>query len=231
MAQLIKTNQNNFHASIIHAVSVLTFGGIGAFPTDTVYGIGVDAFNPKAVEKIYAAKGRPKDKPLPVLVASFSDVLKISANLPPVFEKLATAFWPGALTIVVRANSALPAEVTAGRNTVGIRMPNNPIALKLIESFGNPLATTSANLSGEREAVTAEEVQASLGDKIELILDGGATTKKIVSTVLDLSVTPPVILRRGQISAGQIADVLCTYPSVISRQSQGDNRRPRGLLL
>lgn len=218
MAQLVTINQNNFHESIIHAVSILTLGGIAAFPTDTVYGVGVDAFNPKAVEKIYAVKGRPKDKPLPVLVASFSDVLKIAANLPPIFEKLATAFWPGALTIVVKANSVLPAEITAGRNTVGVRMPDNPIALNLIENFGNPLATTSANLSGKREAITAEEVQTSLGDKIDLILDGGTTTKKIVSTVLDLSVTPPVIRRRGQISAGQIADVLGTYPSVISHQ-------------
>jgi L-threonylcarbamoyladenylate synthase len=208
MAQLITINQNNFHESISRAVSVLDLGGIVAFPTDTVYGVGVDAFNPKAVEKIYAAKGRPKDKPLPVLVASFNDVLKISTNLPPVFGKLTTAFWPGALTIVVEANSALPMEITAGRNTVGVRMPDNPIALKLIENFSNPLATTSANISGEREAVTAEEVQLSLGDKIELILDGGTTTKKIVSTVLDLSVMPPVIRRRGQISAGQIADVL-----------------------
>ncbi|MBM3236582.1 threonylcarbamoyl-AMP synthase [Candidatus Poribacteria bacterium] len=229
MAQLITINQNNFHESISRAVSVLDLGGIVAFPTDTVYGVGVDAFNPKAVEKIYAAKGRQKNKPLPVLVASFNDVLKISANLPPVFEKLATAFWPGALTIVVEANSALPAEITAGRNTVGVRMPDNPIALKLIENFGNPLATTSANISGEREAVTAEEVQVSLGDKIEMILDGGATIPSfsplsqrekggIVSTVLDLSVTPPVIRRRGQIAAGQIADVLCVNPSVTSYQ-------------
>ena len=213
MAQLITINQNNFYKSIKHAVSVLNLGGIIAFPTDTVYGVGVDAFNPKAIENIYAAKGRPKDKPLPVLVASFSDVLKISANLPPVFEKLSTAFWPGALTIVVKANNALPAEITAGGNTIGIRMPDNPIALKLIENFGNPLATTSANLSGEREAVTAEEVQASLGDKIELILDGGATRERwekrgIVSTVLDLSVTPPVIHRHGQISVERIVEIV-----------------------
>jgi len=220
MTQLITINQNNFYKSIGHAVSVLNLGGIVAFPTDTVYGVGVDAFNPKAVENIYAAKGRPKDKPLPVLVASFSDVLKISANLPPVFEKLVTAFWPGALTVVVKANSALPAEITAGGNTVGVRMPDNAIALKLIENVGNPLATTSANLSGEREAVSAEEVQASLGDKIELILDGGPTTKKIVSTVLDLSVTPPVIRRCGQISVKQVAEVLCKHPSSIKKAGE-----------
>jgi L-threonylcarbamoyladenylate synthase len=208
MAKLITINQKNFYESIIDAVSVLTSGGIVAFPTDTVYGVGVDAFNPKAIEKIYIAKKRPRDKPLPVLVASFKDVLTISENLPPIFEKLVKTFWPGALTIIVRANSVLPVEITAGKNSVGVRMPDNPIALKLIEAFGKPLATTSANLSGEREAVTAEEVQANLGDKIELILDGGITPKKSASTVLDLSVTPPVIRRRGQISAEQIADVL-----------------------
>lgn len=207
MAQLITINQNNLHESIIHGVSVLTAGGIVAFPTDTVYGVGADAFNPSAVEKIYAAKKRPKDKPLAVLVASFRDVLKLATNLPAAFERVATAFWPGALTIVVKADSDLPVEITAGGNTVGVRMPDNPIALKLIAAFGKPLATTSANLSGEREAITAEEVQASLGDKIDLILDGGATKKKVVSTVLDLSVKPPVILRHGQISPEQIADV------------------------
>jgi L-threonylcarbamoyladenylate synthase len=222
MAQLITIKQNNFHNSIIYGVSILTTGGIVAFPTDTVYGVGVDAFNPKAVDKIYAAKGRPRDKPLPILVASFRDVLKLATNLPSAFEELVTAFWPGALTIVVQANSALPVAITAGGNTVGVRMPDNPIALKLIEAFGRPLATTSANLSGEREAITAEEVQMSLGDKVELILDGGVAKKKIVSTVLDLSVTPPVILRRGQISASQIAAVC---GEVIPRDSQSDDTK------
>ena len=206
---MITINKKNFHASIMHAMSILSSGGIVGFPTDTVYGVGVDAFNSKAIEKIYAAKKRPKDKPLPILVASLKDVLTIAENLPPVFEKLTKAFWPGALTMVIKSNSLLPVEVTAGKNTVGVRMPDNPIALALIEKFGKPLATTSANISGEREAISAEEVQASLENKIELILDGGTTTKKIASTVLDLSVTPPVILRLGQISAKQIADVLC----------------------
>jgi L-threonylcarbamoyladenylate synthase len=149
-------------------------------------------------------------------------VLKLATNLPSAFEELVTAFWPGALTIVVQANSALPVAITAGGNTVGVRMPDNPIALKLIEAFGRPLATTSANLSGEREAITAEEVQMSLGDKVELILDGGVAKKKIVSTVLDLSVTPPVILRRGQISASQIAAVC---GEVIPRDSQSDDTK------
>ncbi len=223
MAQFITITPHNFKKSIQHAVSTLHQGGIIAFPTDTVYGIGVDAFNPKAIEKIYEVKERPTDKPLPVLVASIDDVLKISTDLPSNFEKLVAAFWPGALTLVVKANNTLPVGVTSGRNrktkplvsqdiigtkTVGIRMPDNPIALELIKSFGNPLATTSANRSGEAETVTAEEVRENLDEGISLILDGGPTAARVVSTVVDISVTPPVILRQGQITAAQIIAVI-----------------------
>ena len=208
MAQLIKINPNNFHKIISHAVSILKEGGVVAFPTDTVYGIGANAFNRDAVEKIYIAKRRPKDKPLPVLVASKADVMKISACLHPCFEKLTAKFWPGALTLVVKANDSLPVEVTAGRKSVGVRMPDNRIALSLIEKFGSPLATTSANFSGEREALSAEEVQNSIGDEIDLILDGGPTTIGIVSTVLDISTTPFVIHRKGKITVEQLSELL-----------------------
>ena len=223
MAQFITITPHNFKKSIQHAVSILHQGDIVAFPTDTVYGIGVDAFNPKAIEKIYEVKERPTDKPLPVLVASIDDVLKISTDLPSNFEKLVAVFWPGALTLVVKANNTLPVGVTSGRNrktkplvsqdiigtkAVGIRMPDNPIALELIKSFGNPLATTSANRSGEVETVTAEEVRAELNEGISLILDDGPTATRVVSTVVDISVTPFVILRQGQITAAQIAAVI-----------------------
>jgi len=199
MSRIIPINKNNISKAIDSAAAVLKQGGIVAFPTDTVYGIGADTFNPKAVDNIYTAKRRPKDKPLPALVSSIDDVRKVSAFLPPIFYELTAKFWPGALTLIVKAKDILPPEVTAGGKTIAVRMPDNQIALELIRRFGIPLATTSANLSGMREAVTAEEVQASLGDKVDVILDGGVTATKIASTVLDISVTPPVIRRRGQI--------------------------------
>ena len=223
MAKFITITPHNFKKSIQRAVSILHQGDIVAFPTDTVYGVGVDAFNPKAIEKIYEVKERPADKPLPVLVASIDDVLKISTDLPSNFEELVAAFWPGALTLVVKANNILPVGVTSerdrkikssvshdiiGSKTVGIRMPDNPIALELIKHFGNPLATTSANRSGEAETVTAEEVRENLDEGISLILDGGPTATRVVSTVVNISIAPPVILRQGQITAAQIAAVI-----------------------
>lgn len=199
MSQIISISEKNIFKAIDRAVAILREGGIVAFPTDTVYGVGADTLNPKAVEKIYLAKRRPRDKPLPVLVSSIDDVRKVAAELPPIFAELTARFWPGALTLIVKAKDILPPEVTAGRKTIAVRMPDNRIALELIGRFGYPLATTSANLSGMPESVSAQEVQASLGDKVDLILDGGITAKKVASTVLDISIAPPIILRQGQI--------------------------------
>jgi len=199
MSQIISINKNSISTAIDQAVAILKQGGVVAFPTDTVYGVGADTFNPKAVKKIYIAKRRPRDKALPVLVSSIDDVRKVSDELPPIFDELTAKFWPGALTLIVKAKDILPTEVTAGGKTIAVRMPDNQIALELIKRFGYPLATTSANLSGMRESISAEEVQASLGDKIDLILNGGITSTKVASTVLDISVTPPVIRRQGEI--------------------------------
>ena len=199
MSRIISISKNNIFKAIDQAVAILRQGGIVAFPTDTVYGVGADTFNPEAVEKIYIAKLRPRNKPLPVLVSSIDDVRKISEELPHIFDELTAKFWPGALTLIVKAKDILPPEVTAGGKTIAVRMPDNRIALELIRRFGYALATTSANLSGMRETVSAEEVQASLGDRVDVIIDGGVTATKIASTVLDISVTPPVIRRQGQI--------------------------------
>ncbi len=199
MSHIISINKNNISKAIDSAVAILKQGGIVAFPTDTVYGVGADIFNPKAIENIYIAKRRPRDKPLPALVSSIDDVRKVSAFIPPIFYELTAEFWPGALTLIVKAKDILPPEVTSGGKTIAVRMPDNQIALELIRRFGYALATTSANLSGMQETVSAEEVQASLGDRVDVILDGGVTATKIASTVLDISVAPPVIRRQGQI--------------------------------
>ena len=189
------------------AIATLRDGGVVAFPTDTVYGVGVDPFQPDAVRKLYQIKGRPIDKPIPILVGSVSDVERVAQNLPPTFSRLAEQFWPGELTLIVEAKS-LPPEVTAGGDTVGVRMPDHPLALALLQRFGGAIATTSANKSDEPPATSADEVRSELGDLVSIILDGGQRTTKIASTVLDLSVSPPQIRRDGGISMDQLAPFL-----------------------
>ena len=174
-----------------------------AFPTDTVYGVGADPFQPEAVRKLYQIKGRPIDKPIPILVGSVDDVQRVAQNLPTIFGQLAEHFWPGELTLIVEAK-ALPAEVTAGGHTVGVRMPDHPLALALLQRYGGAIATTSANKSDEPPATSAAEVRAELGELVGVILDGGQTATRVASTVLDLSVLPPVILRHGGISLDQL---------------------------
>ena len=189
---------------INQAIATLNDGGVVAFPSDTVYGVGVDPFQPEAVRKLYKIKGRPIDKPIPILVGSTDDVERVAQNLPPTFSQLAERFWPGGLTLIVEAKS-LPPEVTAGGDTVGIRMPDHPLALALLQRFGGAIATTSANKSDEPPATSAEEVQSELGALVDIILDGGQTATRIASTVLDLSVFPPQIRRQGGISMDQLS--------------------------
>ncbi len=189
---------------INQAITILKDGGVVAFPTDTVYGVGVDPFQPEAVRKLYQIKGRPIDKPIPILVGSVGDVERVAQNLQPTFSQLAEQFWPGGLTLIVEAKS-LPSEVTAGGNTVGVRMPDHPLALALLQRFGGAIATTSANRSDEPPATSAEEVQSELGGLVNIILDGGPTATRIASTVLDLAVSPPQIRRQGGISMDQLA--------------------------
>ena len=189
--------------SISRATKTLRSGGVVAFPTDTVYGVGADPFQPEAVRKLYQIKGRPIDKPIPILVGSVDDVQRVAQNLPTIFGQLTEHFWPGELTLIVEAK-ALPSEVTAGGHTVGVRMPDHPLALALLQRYGGAIATTSANKSDEPPATSAAEVRAELGELVGVILDGGQTATRVASTVLDLSVLPPVILRHGGISLDQL---------------------------
>ena len=200
---------NPFDESLINeAIGTLKGGGVVAFPTDTVYGVGVDPFRPEAVRKLYHIKGRPIDKPIPILVGSRGDVERVAQNLPPMFAQLAEQFWPGGLTLIVAAKG-LPTEITAGGDTVGVRMPDHPMALALLQRFGGAIATTSANRSDEPPATSAEEVRSELGELVDIILDGGQTATSVASTVLDLSVSPPQIRRHGGISMDQLASFIC----------------------
>jgi L-threonylcarbamoyladenylate synthase len=186
------------------AARILAEGGLVAFPTDTVYGVGAHAFQPDAVERIYTAKFRPRDKAIPILLAQADDLALVAEGITETAWLLAERFWPGGLTLVLPKRANVPDVVSAGGPTVAVRVPDHPVPLALIAALGAPLAATSANLSGHPSPVTAQEVEAKLGGRIELILDGGRCPGGVPSTVLDLTTDPPAILRAGAIGVKEI---------------------------
>jgi L-threonylcarbamoyladenylate synthase len=187
------------------ALEILQLGGLVAFPTDTVYGVGALAFDGAAVEKIYVAKGRLVEKAIPVLIGDAVDLVKVSAEVPEIAQKLAARFWPGPLTLLVPKHPELPEAVSATA-TVGVRIPDHPVARALLRQAG-PMAVTSANLSGQPSPSSAQEVFAQLGGRIALILDGGKTTGGVPSTVVDCNGLEPQVLRAGPISISEILAV------------------------
>jgi L-threonylcarbamoyladenylate synthase len=188
------------------ALAVLKGGGLVAFPTDTVYGLGALAFDAAAVGRIYEAKNRPVEKAIPVLIAEIDDLSKVTLNVPQCAVKLASRFWPGPLTLVVGKHPDLPEAVSAGR-TVGVRVPDHMVARQLLRAVG-PLAVTSANLSGQPSPCTAQDVFAQLGGRIMLIIDGGRTPGGVPSTMVDCVSETPRILRAGPILEYEIGAVL-----------------------
>lgn len=194
--------------ALAQAAAVLRAGGLVAFPTDTVYGVGAHALLPDAVARLYTAKVRPEGKAIPLLLADAADIERVSRDLPPLASRLIAAFWPGALTLVVPRSAWLPDIVTAGGPTVAVRLPDHPAPRALARALGAPLAATSANLSGQAEATTAAEVLAQLDGRIELLLDGGVCAGGVASTVLDLTVHPPAILRAGALDLAQLQRLL-----------------------
>jgi L-threonylcarbamoyladenylate synthase len=190
------------------AAGILRTGGLVAFPTETVYGLGANALDRTAVLRIYEAKGRPSTSPLIVHVAGFEMVADIVAEWPESAARLAERFWPGPLTLVVKRNAKVPSEVSAGLDTVGVRMPAHPVARELIRRSGVPVAAPSANRFTQISPTTAEHVRVGLGDRIDMILDGGATEVGIESTVLSLTTEAPVLLRPGMITAAEIEAVI-----------------------
>lgn len=193
---------------IERAVETLQAGGLAVIPTDTVYGIAAALDQPQAIERIYEIKGRDRLKAIPVLVSDPANVASLSGTLSQAAERLARHFWPGALTIVVEASDRVPPEALSGGTTVGLRMPDNEIALEVIRRCGGALAVTSANPSGKREARTAGEAHASLGDLIDVVLDGGTTGGGVPSTVVDATAQPLRILRQGAITRDDLEAVL-----------------------
>jgi L-threonylcarbamoyladenylate synthase len=196
--------------AILQAAKVLQRGGLVAFPTETVYGVGADALNAEAVQKIFVAKGRPLDNPIIVHVAGVEDLELIVDRVTPEQTALMDRFWPGPLTMIFRQSERLPSAVTAGRNTVAVRMPRNAVALALIRASERPIAAPSANLSGRPSPTSAEHVLQDLKGRIDLILDGGPVEVGLESTVLDTSRRPPVILRPGAVTREELEVMLGT---------------------
>ncbi len=193
---------------IREAASVIQRGGLVVFPTETVYGIGADAFNEEAVRSVYAAKGRPSDNPMIVHIARASDTALLSGGLSPEIVKLADAFWPGPLTMVLGKREGVPNQVTGGLPTVGVRLPDHPVAIELIRLAGTPIAAPSANLSGSPSPTKPEHVIADFDGKVDVILAGADCRVGIESTVVDMTVSPPEILRPGFITQDDIAEQL-----------------------
>ncbi|MBN1136053.1 MAG: threonylcarbamoyl-AMP synthase [Anaerolineae bacterium] len=195
------------------AVDALRQGEVIAFPTDTVYGVGAHAFLPQAVARLYAVKERPAGMAIPLLLPGAEAMALVCVEIPAVAWEVAGRFWPGALSLVLRRAPAVPDAVTAGGPTVAVRVPDHPLVRELCRRLGAPLAATSANRHGWPPPVTASEVQAALAGRIPLILDGGPCPGGVASTVLDLTVSPPVILRPGPVTAEQLAVVTGLYQS------------------
>ncbi len=200
------------HDDIARAAAILRDGGLVAFPTETVYGLGADARNPEAIRRLFAAKGRPADHPVIVHLARTEKMSEWAAEVPPMAAELAAAFWPGPLTLIVARAPHVLDLVTGGQDSVGIRVPSHPIAHELLAAFGDGVAAPSANRFGRISATTAAHVRAEMGDAVGCILDGGPTTVGVESTIVDCTGERPVLLRPGGITPAQIAAVLGSLP-------------------
>lgn len=196
--------------SINHAAELLRQGRLVAFPTETVYGLGADASNPEAIAKIFAAKGRPADHPLIVHIAGAEQIHAWAETVPEAALRLAEAFWPGPLTIILNKKAEVSSALTGGQNTVALRVPANPVALQLLQAFGGGIAAPSANRFGHISPTQASHVAEELDDSVACILDGGPCSVGVESTIIDLSDDYPTILRPGRITRSQLKAVLQT---------------------
>ena len=205
---------------ISKCAQVILEGGLVAFPTETVYGIGANGLDPSAVAKIFEAKGRPQDNPLILHVSSPESVEPLVGEIPPEAKRLMDTFWPGPLTLILPKSDAVPSIITAGLPTVAVRMPDHPVAQMLIQACGVPLAAPSANLSGKPSATSAEDVLADLNGKVDILLDAGPTEIGIESTVIDLSGDVPYVVRPGGVSLEDIQKVLEEFGKKVSYEER-----------
>lgn len=211
MAEVVPVdfNQPDTSSMAIEGIqSVLNNGGVIAFATDTFYGLGADPFNPEAISKIFKIKQRPSDKPLLVLIHSRDQLTGLAQGVSDQARLLMDHFWPGPLTLIFKAVSGLPDALTGGTGTVGIRLPGHLFTRRFLEALERPLTAPSANISGAEELSTAQQVENSLGDKLDLIIDGGPAPGGKVSTILDTTTNPPTLIREGALSRRDLESAL-----------------------
>ncbi len=192
---------------IQQAIETLRRGGIVAYPTDTVYGLGASALDDGAVAKVYEAKGRPRHLALPLLLSSVSQIAVVATDVPEIAWRLAERFLPGGLTLILHKAPTVSSIITGGSDRIALRVPNHPVPIAIIEGLGAPVTGTSANLSGCRSSVTPQEVHRQLGDRVDLIIDGGRCPGGIDSTVVDLTEEAPKMLRQGAVRREEIEHV------------------------
>jgi len=209
MVRVLKVDSAHPEKEIIEEATKLIEGGkLIVFPTETVYGLGADALNEEAVRRIFKVKGRSFHEPLSILIGRKEDLRQYVQEIPKSAQVLVERFWPGPLTLILRASLLIPDIIKGENNTIGIRMPNCRVTLEIVKTSGVPLACPSANLSGRPSPTKAEEVIKDLGEKIDLILDGGETKIGVESTVLDLTTSPPSILREKALKREKIEEVI-----------------------
>jgi len=209
MPQVIEINPAKPQDALIRrAVVVLQAGGVVAFPTETFYGLAVDAMNDEAIGRIFRIKGRTFTNPIALIAGDESGIGALVAEIPVAARRLMRAFWPGPLTLLFSASPRISPRLTAGTGKIGIRISSHPIAAGLAMLLGKPITATSANLSGAPECSAAAEVLTSLGDRVDLVIDGGATPGGKGSTLLDITADPPVCLREGAITRVNIQEAL-----------------------
>ena len=194
--------------AVAKALEMLQRGGVVAFPTDTLYGLGADAFDVKAVSRLYSIKGRPGHMGMPLLLSTAADVERVALDVPDLARTLMESFWPGPLTLILKRSSEVPLDVTGGRDSVAVRMPDHPVPLALVSGLGRPITGTSANPTGGPDPTTAEDVRRMLGDLVDYVVDGGPAIQGRASTIVDLTDTRPRLVREGALAFESLMDVI-----------------------
>jgi L-threonylcarbamoyladenylate synthase len=206
---MTKTISSSLLEQVKQAVAILRDGGIVAYPTDTIYGLGADIYNDKAVEKVFKAKNRPMSMPLPILIDNVQQLADLVSGQTAFSRALMKKFWPGALTIIFNKAPKLHSLALAGSDKIGVRIPDHTVARLLIRELGKPIAGTSANLHAGKITLTADEVRAQLGSHVDYIIDADQCTGGTESTIVDVTTEPPVILRQGKIRENEILTEYC----------------------